>query len=219
MVTFHWQKFLIPTWSQVCIEILYVFLQSLLYAVLLFTMIGFGPGADKFFWFFYFTFMNLMIFTIFGMMIVSITPNYQVAAILSAFFFTLWNMFTGFIMPRLVCLKWCLACPTSCLLHLFRKIWPSLSLLQQIPIWWRWYYWATPLAWTTYGFVESQLGDKDSMIVIPGEPSMYLEDYLRVKLGYEHSFLGYAAVAPVVFFLIFFLIFTYAIKYLNFQKR
>jgi hypothetical protein len=31
--------------------------------------------------------------------------------------------------------------------------------LQRIPIWWRWYSWACPVAWTLYGLVASQYGD------------------------------------------------------------
>ncbi|XP_020260301.1 pleiotropic drug resistance protein 2-like isoform X1 [Asparagus officinalis] len=176
--------------AQVCIEIVYVVPQSLIYAVILFTMIGFGPGVEKFFWFFYFIFMCFMVFTLFGMMVVSITQNHQIAGILSGFFFNLWNIFTGFVLPRL-----------------------------QIPIWWRWYYWATPLAWSTYGIVVSQLGEDDNLIMVPGEPSMSVKNYLHAKLGYEHSFLGYAAVAHVGFSLVFFLVFAFAIKYLNFQNR
>ena len=39
--------------------------------------------------------------------------------------------------------------------------------LQQIPIWWRWYYWASLVAWTLYGLVTSQVGDKNASLEIP----------------------------------------------------
>lgn len=50
------------------------------------------------------------------------------------------------------------------------------------------------------------------MVAIHGEASMSVKDFLSAKLGYEQSFLGYAAAALVGFFLLFFVVFAYAIK-------
>lgn len=88
-----------------------------------------------------------------------------------------------------------------------------------IPVWWRWYYWASPVAWTIYGVVTSQLGDKENHVEIPGEDGLTVKAFLDDKLGYKHSFLGYVALAHVGFVLAFFLVFGYSIKFLNFQKR
>ncbi|XP_064941483.1 ABC transporter G family member 43-like [Musa acuminata AAA Group] len=176
--------------AQVSIEMVYILAQGLLYSLLLFSMIGFIWQATTFFWFFFFIFMSFAYFVLHGMMIVALTPDHQVASILSSFFYTFWNLFSGFLIPR-----------------------PS------IPVWWRWYYWGDPVAWTIYGVVASQLGQKENLIDIPGESRITVKQFLEDNLGYEHSFLGYVALAHLGFALVFFLVFGYSIKCLNFQKR
>ena len=91
--------------------------------------------------------------------------------------------------------------------------------LQQIPIWWRWYYWASPVAWTLYGLITSQVGDKNASLEIPEAGNMPLKEYLKVSLGFEYDFLPVVAVAHLGFVLIFFFVFAYGIKFLNFQRR
>ncbi|EHA8586632.1 pleiotropic drug resistance protein 2-like [Cocos nucifera] len=174
----------------VSIEIVYISAQSLLYTLLLFSMIGFTWRADNFFWFFYFICMCFIYFVLYGMMIVALTPNHDIAGIVSFFFITLWNLFAGFLV--------------------FRPL---------IPVWWRWYYWASPVAWTIYGVMTSQLGDKENLVEIPGEASSTVKAYLKDNLGYKHSFLGYVALAHAGFVLVFSFVFGYSIKFLNFQKR
>jgi hypothetical protein len=39
-------------------------------------------------------------------------------------------------------------------------------VLQRIPVWWRWYYWASPFAWTLYGLATSQFGDISNEVVM-----------------------------------------------------
>jgi hypothetical protein len=93
------------------------------------------------------------------------------------------------------------------------------DILQQIPIWWRWYYWASPVAWTLYGLITSQLGDKKTEIVIPGDGSMELKEFLEQNLGYDYDFLPEVAVAHIGWVLLFAFVFAFGIKFLNFQKR
>ncbi|KAM7276022.1 hypothetical protein ACFE04_017888 [Oxalis oulophora] len=88
--------------------------------------------------------------------------------------------------------------------------------LELIPIWWRWYYWLCPLAWTLYGMFASQYGDKEEMVVDVGQTvKQFLEDYY----GYKHNFVGVVAVVSLAFPVMFALIFAIAIKILNFQNR
>ncbi|CAN1807333.1 ABC transporter G family member 40 [Linum perenne] len=96
-------------YAQVLIELPYVFIQTVMFGLVTYAMIGFD---------------------FYGMMTVAVTPNYHIAAIISSFFYSFWNLFCGFMIPR-----------------------PS------IPIWWRWYYWADPISWTLYGLLASQYGD------------------------------------------------------------
>ncbi|BAT96302.1 hypothetical protein LR48_Vigan02g040700 [Vigna angularis] len=176
--------------GQVAIEVIYVGTQSLAYSIILYLMIGFEPRLENFLWFYYFIFMCFMYFTLYGMMTVALTPNYQIAAIVMSFFINFWNLFSGFLIPR-----------------------------TQIPIWWRWYYWGSPVAWTIYGLVTSQVGDKNSPIEVPGFGVMTVKYYLDRKLGFQHDFLGVVALTHVAFCLLFVLVFAYGIKFLNFQKR
>lgn len=87
---------------QVSIEAIYIAVQSFIYTLLLFSMMDFGWRADKFFWFFFLTFMCFIYFTLYGMMAVAITPSYQVAGVVSSFFYSFWNLFCGFVLPRKV---------------------------------------------------------------------------------------------------------------------
>ena len=88
---------------QVAIETIYVAVQTLVYALLLYSMIGFHWKVDKFFYFYYFIFMSFTYFSMYGMMVTALTPGHQIAAIVSSFFLNFWNLFSGFLIPRPVC--------------------------------------------------------------------------------------------------------------------
>lgn len=176
--------------AQVAIETIYIAIQTLIYSLILYAMIGFHWTAGKFFLFYFFVFMCFVYFTMYGMMLVALTPNYHIAAIVMSFFLSFWNLFSGFLIPR-----------------------------TQIPIWWRWYYWASPVAWTIYGLVTSQVGDKNNLVEIPGGGEVPLKLYLKENFGFEYDFLGVVAAMHVVWTVFFCFIFAYAIKFLNFQRR
>ncbi|KAB2073018.1 hypothetical protein ES319_A07G056600v1 [Gossypium barbadense] len=86
--------------SQVIIEMPYIFIQAASYGILVYAMIGFEWTAAKFFWYLFFMYFTLLYFTFYGMMAVAVTPNYHIASIVSAAFYGLWNLFSGFIIPR-----------------------------------------------------------------------------------------------------------------------
>lgn len=56
--------------------------------------------AAKFFWYFFFVFLNLLFFTSWGIIAVALTPNIQVSAVLSSGVYTFWLIWGGFIVPR-----------------------------------------------------------------------------------------------------------------------
>lgn len=87
---------------QVAIEVVYVAIQTFIYSLLLYSMIGFQWEAGKFFWFYFYVCMCFVYFTLYGMMLVALTPNYQIAAITMSFFLNFWNLFSGFLIPRTV---------------------------------------------------------------------------------------------------------------------
>lgn len=93
-------------------------------------------------------------------------------------------------------------------------------MVQQIPIWWRWYYWASPVSWTIHGLVASQLGDKATNMEIPGlDISIPVKNYVKNELNFDYDFLPVVAVVNVGWVLLFLFVFAYGIKFLNFQKR
>ncbi|KAK4487149.1 hypothetical protein RD792_006464 [Penstemon davidsonii] len=114
----------------------------------------------------------------------------QMAAISMPFFISIWNLFCGFLISR-----------------------------NEIPIWCRWYYWASPVSWTLYGLVTSQVGDRNDPIQVPGLGDIPLNEYLDSFLGFKYDFLGAVAGAHVGWAIFFCLVFAYGIKYLNFQRR
>ncbi|OIT22805.1 pleiotropic drug resistance protein 2 [Nicotiana attenuata] len=177
--------------AQVAIETIYVAIQTFVYSLILFSMIGYQWTAEKFFYFYYFIFMCFTYFSMYGMMVVALTPGYQIAAIVMSFFLSFWNLFSGFLIPRPL-----------------------------IPVWWRWYYWASPVAWTIYGIFASQVGDRTDELKLTGETEkIQVNQFLKEYLGYDHDFLVVVVFAHVGWVLLFFFVFAYGIKFLNHQKR
>nr|XP_029118044.1 pleiotropic drug resistance protein 3 [Elaeis guineensis] len=177
------------SFAQVVIEIPYVFLQVVLFAIITYPAIGYYWTAYKFLWFLYTMFCTLLYFVYLGMFLVSLTPNVQFAYILASFFYTLLNLFSGFIVPA-----------------------------PQIPKWWIWVYYINPLSWTLNGLFTSQYGDIKKEIVVFGETksiASFLEDYF----GFHHDRLGLVAVVLIAFPLILATLFAYCMGKLNFQRR
>ncbi|WOL13083.1 ABC transporter G family member 45 [Canna indica] len=177
--------------AQVAIEVPYIILQTLIFSAIVYPMIGFPIIASKFFWFTLFLFLSFIYFVLFGMMTVALTPNQEIAAVLSFFLFILWNIFSGFFVPR-----------------------------KMIPIWWRWYYWADPAAWTVYGLMVSQLGDNVKLLDVAGSPDMLpVKEFLKQYFGQQESFLPLIVSLHIMVIILFLFVFGFSIKYLNFQKR
>nr|XP_048332096.1 pleiotropic drug resistance protein 1-like isoform X3 [Ziziphus jujuba var. spinosa] len=139
--------------GQVVIELPYVFIQTVIYGVIVYTMIGFDWTISKFFWYIFFMYFTFLYFTFYGMMTVGFTPNHHIAAIVSSSFFAIWNLFSGFIIPR-----------------------------TRMPIWWRWYYWVCPISWSLYGLVASQFGDiKDTLESSDESVEEFVKSYFGYK--------------------------------------
>ncbi|GLT70614.1 hypothetical protein SLA2020_426820 [Shorea laevis] len=177
--------------AQVVIEFPYVFAQTIVYGSIFYSMASFEWTFLKFIWYIFFMYFTLLYFTFYGMMTTAITPNHNVAAIIAAPFYMLWNLFSGFMIPH-----------------------------KRIPIWWRWYYWANPIAWSLYGLVTSQYGDDDRLVYLSdGTNSAPLRQVVEQVLGYRHDFVGVAGVMVTVFVVFFAMIFAFAIKAFNFLRR
>lgn len=82
-------------------------------------------------------------------------------------------------------------------------------------MWWRWYAWACPVAYTLYGLVSSQFGDIKHTL----ESGETVEDFLRSYFGFKHELLGAVAAAVFGFATLFAFIFAISIKFFNYQRR
>ncbi|KAJ1284254.1 hypothetical protein BS78_03G191100 [Paspalum vaginatum] len=175
--------------GQVAIEFPYIFVQTLIYGVLVYSMIGFEWTVAKFLWYLFFMYFTLLYFTFYGMMAVGLTPNESIAVIVSAAFYNVWNLFSGYLIPR-----------------------------PKLPVWWRWYSWICPVAWTLYGLVASQFGDITG-ILEDVEPKITVAQFVTDYYGFHHDFLWVVAVVHVTMVVLFAFLFSFAIMKFNFQKR
>ncbi|KAJ0075263.1 hypothetical protein Patl1_34349 [Pistacia atlantica] len=138
--------------AQVVVEIPYIFAQCVVYGILVYAMIQFDWDAGKFFWYFFHIFVCLMYFTFYGMMAVAMTPNQHIAAVVASSLYSIWNLFSRFIVPR-----------------------------TRIPIWWRWYFWGCPISWTIYGLVASQFGDIEDKLDTGETVKQFWDDFFGYK--------------------------------------
>ncbi|XVF38963.1 hypothetical protein REPUB_Repub20aG0148300 [Reevesia pubescens] len=177
------------SFAQVLVEIPCLFILAIIYVIITYPMIGYYWSVYKIFWSFYSMFCTLLYFNYLGMMLVSLTPNIQVASIVASSAYTMLNLFSGFIIPK-----------------------------PQIPKWWLWLYYICPTSWALHGMLTSQYGDIEKEIVAFGETktvAAFIEDYF----GFHHNFLGIVAVLLFIFPVLFATLFAYFIGRLNFQRR
>ncbi|KAF8010615.1 hypothetical protein BT93_J1302 [Corymbia citriodora subsp. variegata] len=175
--------------AQGLVEIPYVAVQSIIYGVITYFMVNFERTARKFFLFLVFMFLTFTYFTFYGMMAVGLTPSQHLAAVISSAFYSLWNLLSGFLVPK-----------------------------PNIPGWWIWFYYICPVAWTLRGIISSQLGDVDTQIVGPSFKGS-VKEYLEVSLGYGGGMIGVSVAVLIGFNLFFFAVFAFSVKILNFQRR
>ncbi|CAK8543698.1 unnamed protein product [Lathyrus sativus] len=175
--------------SQALIEVPYNLLQSVLYAIIVFSLLGYEWTTAKFFWYIFFMFFTFLYYTYYGMMATAITPNQAMAALFSSASNSFFNLFSGFLVP-----------------------------LTRIPVWWSWFYWINPVAWTLNGLVTSQFGDMKDDLDFDGK-IVPIQDFLRSYFGFNQDFLGVTAAAVVGFTILFVLVFAISIKTINFQRR
>ncbi|XP_062203923.1 ABC transporter G family member 41-like isoform X2 [Phragmites australis] len=178
------------SFAQVAMEIPYVFVQIVLFMSIAYPMIGYAWTAAKFFWFLYTMFCTLLYFLYLGMMMVSLTPNIQVASILTSMFYTIQNLMSGFIVPT-----------------------------PQIPKWWLWLYYISPMSWTLNVFFTTQFGYEDKKKIEVFGETKSVAVFVRDYFGFRRELLPLAAIVLAAFPILFATLFGYSISKLNFQRR
>ncbi|XP_024520582.1 ABC transporter G family member 39 [Selaginella moellendorffii] len=176
--------------SQVIIEVPYILLQAASQSLLIYLLVGLQWTPAKFFYFVFFIFGSCLNYTLFGMLGVAMTSNFQMA-VLTQGALVPWNIFSGIIIP-----------------------------LAKIPPWWRWCSWLCPPTWTLYGLLASQLGDVETPIEVPGQSkSSSVKNFIRDYYGYQEEGLRFVVFMHIVFPAVFALAFTVLITYAKFQKK
>ncbi|KAL3749878.1 hypothetical protein ACJRO7_010927 [Eucalyptus globulus] len=175
--------------AQVVVEIPYVLAQAIIFVIITYPMIGYFGSAYKIFWYFYVMFCSLLSYNYLGMLLVSLTPNFTVAAILQSAFYAKFNIFAGFLIPK-----------------------------PRIPKWWIWLYYACPTSWALNGMLTSQYGNIDKNISAFGETKTVVA-FLKDYFGFHHDQLYVVAIVLVTFPVVLATLFAYCIGHLNFQRR
>ncbi|TVU26737.1 hypothetical protein EJB05_29297, partial [Eragrostis curvula] len=178
------------SFAQVSMEIPYVFVQIAVFMFIAYPMIGYAWTASKFFWFVYTMLCTLLYFIYLGMMIVSLTPNIQVASIFASIFYMINNLMSGFIVPA-----------------------------PQIPKWWIWMYYISPMSWTLNVFFTTQFGYEDNKKIDVFGETRPVATFVRDYFNFRRELLPLAAVVLLAYPIIFATLFGYNISKLNFQRR
>jgi len=176
--------------AQGTVELPYLIFQAILYAAIVYSMVGFQWTAAKFFWFLFFELLSLAMFTYFGQFSVSITPNVTVASILSGTVYFTMTLTCGFIIPA-----------------------------PNFPGWWIWLYYLNPVSWILYGQVTSQLGDVTSPFTNVDGSMTTVVGFLNSNFRFEHKLLGLCVAVLIAYCLFFRIGAAIALKKINFQKR
>ncbi|KAK9802906.1 hypothetical protein WJX73_004507 [Symbiochloris irregularis] len=172
-------------------EVIYCTIQATLYSCIVYFSVGFTKSPGDFFYFVCVMILTCLYFTFYGTMAVAITPNLMQGAVLSSFFYGIWNLFAGFIIPG-----------------------------PRQPVWWKWYYYCDPISESIYALVASQLGTTETVIYNPvTEENETVKQYLLTQSNYHHELIGYLILILAGWVLLFWGIAVLGFRFLNFQKR
>ncbi|WRX10698.1 ABC transporter-like, partial [Theobroma cacao] len=174
--------------AQVIVELPYVFLEAALFSTITYPLVNFYGSVFKVFWYFYAMFCTLLYYKYFGMMLVSLTPTHQMAAICASFSYPLMGLFCGYLIPG-----------------------------PKLPKWWGWCYWISPMSWSLKGFLTPQYGDIKQEMIAFGERKS-VSAFLESHYGYKHQDLPIIAIVLIAYPIFFAFIFAYCIAKLNFQR-
>ncbi|KAI4973612.1 hypothetical protein ZWY2020_041393 [Hordeum vulgare] len=175
--------------AQGLIEIPYIATQTVIFGLITYFMINYERNLGKLLLYLLYMFLTFTYFTFYGMVAVGLTPTQSVAAVVASAFYSSWNLFSGFLIPK-----------------------------SRIPGWWIWFYYICPVAWTLKGIITSQLGDVDTRIVGPGFDGT-VQEFLQQNLGFEQGMTGVTIAVLIAFCVLFFSVYALSIKMLNFQRR
>ncbi|CAA6670844.1 unnamed protein product [Spirodela intermedia] len=119
--------------ADVAVELPYILFQAVVYGVIAYAMIWFEWTAAKFCWYIFFMYFTFLYFTFYGMWPWD-DPNYNISAIVSAAFYGIWNLFSGFLIPRPVSTSF--PCPVAWTLYglIASQFWDMSEIIEGEPV-------------------------------------------------------------------------------------
>ncbi|KAG2437813.1 hypothetical protein HXX76_005433 [Chlamydomonas incerta] len=172
-------------------ELPFLFVESILYVVVVYCMVHFEFNWVKALWFWLFQWLGLMLFTFMGIGMTNITPVVPAASAISGFLILMWNLFCGF-----------------------------LIVANNIKPWYIWAYYVNPAQWIIYGCVVTQMGDlTDQYITTYEGETMSISAYIQDLFSYDYDMRGWIVLILVGFIIAFRMFAYYGLTFMNFQKR
>jgi hypothetical protein len=89
--------------------------------------------------------------------------------------------------------------------------------LQQIPKWWLWLYYSSPMSWTLNMFFTTQFGYEDEKMITIFRENKSIAAFMR-DYNFRRELLPVAAIVLAAYPIIFASMFGYSISKLNFQR-
>lgn len=110
---------------------------------------------------------------------------------LSSFFYSLWNLFSGFLITR-----------------------------PQMPPWLSWYYYLNPVSWSLAGLISTQLGDVDDELIVAADGAVVpVSQYVADTFAFSYTYRYWAVVILLGFVASFAVVLIFSLRFLNWQKR
>lgn len=182
------------SFSFLLVELPYVLVSSCAFVVLFFFIVGFdSPGneTEKFFWYWLFHSLYLMVLISLGHFFVSILPTSQVVFVFGGITNATLVLFCGF-----------------------------LRTYNHIPPFWTFMYWLNPLHYSLEGLIMSQFHDDNTIITLSNGYKTTAEAFVdNVYDSWSYGHLGYDALALILFMLLIRIGSYLGLSYLHHDKR
>ncbi|KXZ49969.1 hypothetical protein GPECTOR_18g126 [Gonium pectorale] len=176
--------------AQALSELPFLFVQSVLYVIIVYTTVHFEYSATKAMWFWLYMFLDLLFFTFLGVGAMNVAPNMPAATAASSLFILTWNLFCGFLIAR-----------------------------KDIKPWYLWAYYFNPPTYIIYGCAVSQMGDLVTETIAVGSSTTSVSQYIHDAFSYSYDFRGWIVLIVLGFIVFARALSHLGLTRLNFQKR
>lgn len=103
-------------------------------------------------------------------------------------------------------------------IHIYWR-WMKTVSMQQIPKWWIWLYYISPMSWTLNLLFTTQFGFEDSSNILVFGETKPIAAFVRDYFGFHRELLPLSAIILAAYPVLFAILYGYSISRFNFQKR